>query len=140
MARPKRTQLRDILWPGNISEREPRAVCVWKVPIGTPVIATTRMEGWGRLRLLLGRDLGRASGATGLGWRCCDGGQRHLLFQTLWCQAGQGGQDGLWLRAWLPRATSSPHLAGLFFATLGVPAEAHVGARWVFAAAVRFVV
>lgn len=40
---------------------------------------------------------------------------------------------------WLLSARSS-HLAGLLFTALCVPAEAHVGAGQVFAAAVRFMV
>ena len=52
---------------------------------------------------------------------------------------GGGGQDALRLTRGLLPALST-HLAGLFFTALCVPAEAHAGARQVFAAAVCSVV
>lgn len=51
---------------------------------------------------------------------------------------GRGGKDTLWLTE--VAAPLSSHLAGLFFTTLCVPAEAHIGAGQVLAAAVCFVV
>lgn len=52
---------------------------------------------------------------------------------------GRGGQDALRLTSGLLSALS-PHLAGVFFTALCVPAEAHAGAGQVFAAAVSSVV